>query len=295
MENTANSNSPPDLDRSLRALTSTELEPWLWEPRLIGSPSSWWTHVPFAFWLISVCRPRVFVELGTHYGVSYAAFCEAVQRARTGTRCFAVDTWRGDDHAGFYGDEVFHTLNGFNNLQYSSFSRLLRCTFKDALDEFSNATIDLLHIDGRHGYEDVKEDFESWRPKLSERGVVLLHDISIRGRGYGVHKLFGELKAQFPHFEFVHGFGLGLLSIGRQVAEPIRALCALDDHARIGLLRERAAQVGSLWLVKTQLHLAHEDTGARLPNFETSSRFLPPRAPSMSRRSPRLERPMCRD
>jgi hypothetical protein len=33
-------------------------------------------------------------------------------------------------------------------------------TFKDASSQFEAGSIDLLHIDGAHRYEDVKEDFE---------------------------------------------------------------------------------------------------------------------------------------
>ena len=42
-------------------------------------PPSWLEHVPFAFWMVEAARPRVFVELGTQSGNSYAAFAQAMQ------------------------------------------------------------------------------------------------------------------------------------------------------------------------------------------------------------------------
>src|SRR6185437_5798850 len=66
--------------------------------------SAWIEHVPFAFWLVHVLRPRTIVELGTHTGVSYSAMCQSVRSLGLATSCFAVDTWRGDEHAGFYSE-----------------------------------------------------------------------------------------------------------------------------------------------------------------------------------------------
>jgi len=50
-------------------------------------------------------KPRTLFELGTNNGVSYSAFCQAVLRKGFDTRCYAVDTWKGDDQAGSYGEE----------------------------------------------------------------------------------------------------------------------------------------------------------------------------------------------
>src|SRR5271165_4594806 len=145
-----------------------------WVPEYF-SPSGWIEHAAFAFWICDACRPRRFVELGTYYGYSYFAFCQAIDRLGLGTTAYAVDTWKGDEHAGFYDESVFHSVAKRNKEKYSAFSCLMRTTFEDALGYFSDGSVDLLHIDGRHFYDDVKYDFTMWRYKLTKDAVVLFH------------------------------------------------------------------------------------------------------------------------
>ena len=75
--------------------------------------------------LVELQSPRVVVELGTQFGVSYCAFCQAVMETSVRANCYAVDTWTGDGHAGFYGDDVYENLKAHHK-QYESFSQLLR-------------------------------------------------------------------------------------------------------------------------------------------------------------------------
>jgi O-antigen biosynthesis protein len=181
--------------------------------------STWIEHFAFAFFLIDKLSPKVFVELGTYTGGSYFAFCQAIKTLSLTTKAFAVDTWQGDEHAGFYAKEVFDQVNQINQENYASFSHLLKTTFDDANQRFENSSIDLLHIDGLHTYEAVKHDFETWLPKMSEAGVMIFHDTKVKDRAFGVWKLMEELQQQYPYFEFEHGYGLGVVCTGTKISE----------------------------------------------------------------------------
>jgi GT2 family glycosyltransferase len=222
----------------------------------------WMEHAPFALWLTDVLRPDVFVELGTHTGFSYFTVCQAVRELRLHTRCYAVDNWIGDSQAGFYGEEVFARVKATNREQYANFSQLIRASFDEALAHFSDGEIDLLHIDGRHGYDDVKGDFERWRAKLSARGVALFHDTNVREDGFGVWRFWQELAGRYPSFEFVHGYGLGLVAVGRDLPGP---LCALLEASaeEAALIRAAYAQLGAAVSRQRALLQAYSELGTR--------------------------------
>ena len=190
-----------------------------WTPSHIVS-SGWLEHSPFASWLVDAHRPRTIVELGTHNGFSYFNWCESAARLGLDSRLWAIDTWQGDDQAGFYGEEVFDLVAGLN-VQYEERSTLLRGYFSDKVENFPDASIDLLHIDGRHGYDDARGDFELYLPKVSDRGVVLFHDIAERQAGFEVFRLWEEVSAEYPSFGFTHGHGLGVLFVGPQTSDVI--------------------------------------------------------------------------
>jgi GT2 family glycosyltransferase len=218
--------------------------PSFWAPQYVEQ-SAWLDHGPFAFWLIDAVRPSVVAELGTHNGYSYFAFCQAVKALGLDARCYAIDHWEGDEHAGEYGDEIYRKVMGYNDTHYSSFSRLVRATFDEALEHFEDGSIDLLHIDGRHFYDDVAHDFRSWQPKLSNRAVVLFHDINVREREFGVFKLWGEVKSQYPSFEFHHGHGLGVLGFGANLPERMVDFFEAADHPGVALdIRRTYARLG---------------------------------------------------
>jgi hypothetical protein len=248
----------------LAGLTDPSLDPIFWPAERLGVPSTWWQHVPFGHWIVCAARPRVVVELGTGTGVSYSAFCQAVVRRSLDSRCYAIDTWPDGADPNVCGEEMFDDLVRFHDERFGAFSTLIRSSFDDALGHFAEGTVDLLHIDGLHGYEAVKNSFENWKPKLSRGSILLLHNTNLRSDNSGVRRLWSELCQQFPNFEFLHGGGLGLLVVGQEVPPAIAALCNIADLSSAALIRTRFAAAGERWLCDAQKRLLVQDYGQRM-------------------------------
>lgn len=217
------------------------------EPHRAVHPNSWLDYTPFAFWIIDALRPSVFVELGCHAGNSYAGFAQAVQTLGLSTACYGVDTWRGDPHAGFFDETVFEEWSAYHDRRFSTFSRLIRSTFDDAREHFTDGSIDLIHLDGYHTFEAASHDFATWLPKLSTRGVALFHDINVREADFGAWRLWERLSQDYPSFEFLHGHGLGVLGTGPDVPDAVHWLLSLrhGDPERVSRVRAFFSRLGA--------------------------------------------------
>jgi predicted O-methyltransferase YrrM len=210
------------------------------QPELLKSP--WWIgHIPFAFEVIGRLRPRVVVELGTYSGSSFAAFCQAMEAAGVEGQCYGIDLWEGDVHMGKFDDSLYREISDYVHERYPRIGVLVREEFDRASHQFEDGSIDLLHIDGTHTYEAVSNDFHTWLPKMSPRGVVLFHDVNVNyentgpsSEKFGVRRFFDEVKQRYPHLEFDHCWGLGMLVVGADPPASIQELvaCAGDGDVR---------------------------------------------------------------
>jgi hypothetical protein len=194
--------------------------------------SAWIGHAPFLKFLIREQKPKLFVELGVHNGFSYFVGCQAIEECGLDTQAFAVDHWFGDEQAGFFDDSVFKSVESLN-AKYSSFSKLLKMSFDQALNSFAPASIDLLHIDGFHSYESVKEDFDSWLPKMEKNGIILMHDVHVRRNSFGVYKFWEEIKAKYRTIEFVGSHGLGVVILGTAPPGKLTRLLEIADNGNL--------------------------------------------------------------
>jgi hypothetical protein len=201
-------------------------------PSRLVKPYSWVGHIPFLQWLLSESKGSNYVELGVHTGNSYFAACETISSLGSEAKAYAIDSWEGDHQAGYYNEEIFQTVNHYAAHQYPNTSVIIRKRFTDAAITFPDASIDLLHIDGLHTYEAVKEDYLTWLPKMSNKGIILFHDICVKENDFGVWRLWEEIKSLYPSFSFNHNFGLGVLVIGGGVGQGIHNLCICDEEVK---------------------------------------------------------------
>jgi hypothetical protein len=210
-------------------------------------------------WLIEQAKPGLIVELGTETGVSLAAMCQAIAALKLSTAVYAVDTWKGDANTGPYDEEVHADLQSYLKLKKYDFVTTLRSNFDDALDEFKDGSIDLLHIDGCHIYEAVRHDFESWKPKLSDRGIVMLHDTTVRRDDFGVWRFWESMRREFPSFGFEHSFGLGVLLVGKDQPPTLRRLAESAQSGAVSFSSAEALAVFSA-LGEAIIDIADRDT-----------------------------------
>lgn len=243
-----------------------------WQPSHIVT-SAWLEHAPFAFWLMAQLRPRTVVELGTHYGFSFFVLAEAAKRLGLDAELYALDTWEGDEHTGFYDEHVFDQVKSIARTDYPDSTHLVRGYFSESRSRIADDSVDLLHIDGRHAYEDVKEDYEQWASTVRDGGVILFHDIAERGQDFGVWRLWDEISSNHSSFAFSHGHGLGLIGVGEPATAPLANLFRADestarrvraDYERLGSVVSRQAVLEAMPAEVDSLHVVVDSLSSEI-------------------------------
>ena len=163
---------------------------------------NWRDHRQFADWLVRIKKPETVVDLGVDYG--YSTFCFALPEIG---HVYGIDSFEGDSQAGVR-NTYDYVLEKQKELELTNIT-LIKGFFDDVVKTW-NKPIDILHIDGFHTYEAVKNDFEKWSPFVKENGIILMHDTCVEKEGYGVGQFFKEIT--LPKTNFRHCNGLGVVS-----------------------------------------------------------------------------------
>ncbi|UWQ14576.1 class I SAM-dependent methyltransferase [Aliiroseovarius sp. M344] len=208
-------------------------------PEYRSTQIAWQGLTPIAAWAIIDLKPRRVVELGSYRGDSFFSFLQAAQSVSELEDLVAIDTWEGDQHTGAYVEDVHKQFHTELDSRKDPRARSIRDFFVNAAQQFKANSIDLLHIDGAHDYASVREDFETWLPKMAADGVVLFHDTMVKTEGFGVWQFWEELEQEYSGrcFNFTHSNGLGVLCLGTSTNGDFRNLSSLGA-VEAGVLRD---------------------------------------------------------
>lgn len=189
------------------AINSLAQSSMFWRPDYLRH-SPWLEHVPFLFWLVEAHQPQMAVTLGMKSGVAHFALCQAVQRLRLGTRCYATFRERGD---AVYPSH--QEVSDYHDSRFDSFSYFLDGSSVRAASQFEDGSIDLLLLNPV-AEERLEDLLVRWQPKLSTHALVLVPGISKRDPGCDTFRAFEAMAQQYPTYIFHHGDGLGAISVG---------------------------------------------------------------------------------
>jgi predicted O-methyltransferase YrrM len=141
--------------------------------------------------LALACPPRaVALEIGSYLGASTVSL--AAGMAQVSGHLFCVDTWQNETMP----EGILDTWEQFlgNTRQVSPFITPIRKSSEDLHEDDVVAPIHLVFIDGDHGYDAVRRDFERVAPWIAEDGTVAFHDCS-NSPFVGVGRVLGEALA----------------------------------------------------------------------------------------------------
>jgi hypothetical protein len=151
--------------------------------------------------------------------------------------------------------------------KYADFAAFLRQRPDEAASRFADGSIDLLHLDGFCAERPLRHVLELWLPKLTSRGLLLLHDTNERNGEFEVWRVWDDLSARYPSLEFPHSGGMGLVCVGSDAPTAVSALCSAvgeDRHVRM-LLQQHFDRIGkmSCELFSRRFDMAQNETRAR--------------------------------
>jgi predicted O-methyltransferase YrrM len=178
--------------------------------------------------LAKECSGRgVIVEIGSWKGKS--TICLGLgSRAGHGVPIFAVDPHADYRHGEFK-----------ENIERAGIADLvtpIRGLSQDVVEDFDRP-IELLFVDGSHEEEDVRHDFETWVPKVVDRGIVAFHDTTWHA---GVRKVVAEKIFGSRHFRDVR-FVIGSTTVARKVPQN-----TLTDRLRARRVQATKAVFGAV-------------------------------------------------
>jgi predicted O-methyltransferase YrrM len=132
--------------------------------------------------LASNSSQSLFVEVGSWLGRSSSCMATFIKNSKKDIKFYCVDTWKGSDEEEH--KKFVEKLEKNNSSLFNEFDKnITLCGIKDyvnpmqmtsleAASHFEDESINFLHIDASHDYENVIKDIRAWYPKVKTGGII---------------------------------------------------------------------------------------------------------------------------
>ena len=178
--------------------------------RLLIKPQQVRSEILSLLTTLNKLKPKYILEIGTSRGGTLFLFSRiASEDARLISLDWDYPKWRIPFYKSFASpNQQIHLIRAD-----SHDGRTLE-RIEAILD--GNKT-DFLFIDGDHGYEGIRKDFEMYGPLVRKGGMIAFHDIVTPESRSGVGTFWNEIKPRYEYVEFVEDwerkYGIGLIRI----------------------------------------------------------------------------------
>lgn len=134
-----------------------------------------------------------FVEVGSWMGRSTCYMGEQLKKINKNIKFYAIDTWNGSEepqHKDTLKKLKTENLTLFDIFKYNlklcqitDYVAPIQTTSIEAAKQFEDNSLDFVHIDASHDYENVLSDIKAWYPKVKPGGFITGDDYVINWNG----------------------------------------------------------------------------------------------------------------
>jgi len=122
-------------------------------------------------------------KVGVEVGVASGEYSRVLLDTNPQMELYGVDPWV--PYPGYHDyqkestfekmyQETLKVTEGFDNYH------IIKKFSVDAVKDFKDGSVDFIYLDGNHSGEAVKEDIETWMPKMKKGGIMSGHDFTGR-------------------------------------------------------------------------------------------------------------------
>jgi hypothetical protein len=141
----------------------------------------------------------VMVEVGSWMGRSSSYVASLIKTSGKNIDFYCVDTWEGsEEHVSLIeslrnkGTTLFDEFkNNIRECELEDYITPIKMESVEAAKQFEDESIDFVHIDAAHDYDNALKDIKSWYPKVKPGGLVTGDDYGWDGVFRAVNEFFG--------------------------------------------------------------------------------------------------------